>query len=97
MRRLLLLIPLILLAAPVRAQPAPARPVDWPALQAEAVQILSEYIRINTTNAPGNEKAGAEYLARILEREGIEAQILDEEVLGPGRANLYAQLRGDGS
>jgi acetylornithine deacetylase/succinyl-diaminopimelate desuccinylase-like protein len=97
MRRLLLLIPLILIAAPAAAQPVPARPVDWPALQAEAVQILSEYIRINTTNAPGNEKAGAEYLARILEREGIEAQILDEEVLGAGRANLYARLRGDGS
>jgi acetylornithine deacetylase/succinyl-diaminopimelate desuccinylase-like protein len=95
MRRLLLLIPLILAATPVRAQPA--RPVDWDALRGEAVQILSEYIRINTTNAPGNEKAGAEYLARILQREGIEAQILDEDVLGANRANLYARLRGDGS
>lgn len=97
MRRLLLLVPLILIAAPAAAQPRPARPVDWDALRGEAVQILSDYIRINTTNAPGNEKAGAEYLARILEREGIEAQVLDEEVLGPGRANLYARLRGDGS
>jgi acetylornithine deacetylase/succinyl-diaminopimelate desuccinylase-like protein len=95
MRRLLVLIPLILAAAPARAQSA--RPVDWDALRGEAVQILSEYIRINTTNAPGNEKAGAEYLARILAREGIEARILDEEVLGAGRANLYARLRGDGS
>lgn len=98
MRRMLLLIALLMAAAaPAAAQPAPARPVDWDALRGEAVQILSEYIRINTTNPPGNEKAGAEYLARILEREGIEAQILDEEALGPGRANLYARLRGDGS
>lgn len=88
---------MLLLATPIAAQPAPARPVDWDALRDEAVQILSEYIRINTTNAPGNEKAGAEYLARILEREGIEAQVLDEEVLGANRANLYARLRGDGS
>lgn len=88
---------MLLLAAPAAAQPASGRPVDWDALRSEAVQILSEYIRINTTNAPGNEKAGAEYLARILQREGIEAQILDEEVLGAGRANLYARLRGDGS
>ncbi|HEX6369613.1 MAG TPA: M20/M25/M40 family metallo-hydrolase [Longimicrobium sp.] len=96
MRRILLLIALTMTAAaPAAAQQA--RPVDWEALRGEAVQILSEYIRINTTNAPGNEKAGAEYLARILEREGIEAQILDEEVLGAGRANLYARLRGDGS
>ncbi|HEU4884261.1 MAG TPA: M20/M25/M40 family metallo-hydrolase [Longimicrobium sp.] len=97
MRRLLLLIPLILIAMPAAGQPATGRPVDWDALRGEATQILSEYIRINTTNAPGNEKAGAEFLARILEREGIEAQILDEEVLGAGRANLYARLRGDGS
>jgi acetylornithine deacetylase/succinyl-diaminopimelate desuccinylase-like protein len=98
MRRILLLIALTMTAAaPAAAQPATGRPVDWDALRAEAVQILSEYIRINTTNAPGNEKAGAEYLARILQREGIEAQILDEDVLGAGRANLYARLRGDGS
>lgn len=97
MRIAAVLIALIMAAAPAAAQPAPARPIDWDALRDEAVQILSEYIRINTTNAPGNEKAGAEYLARILEREGIEAQILDEEVLGAGRANLYARLRGDGS
>jgi acetylornithine deacetylase/succinyl-diaminopimelate desuccinylase-like protein len=97
MRRLLLLIPLILIAAPAAAQPQPARPVDWDALRDEATRILSEYIRINTTNPPGNEKAGAEFLARILESEGIEAQVLDEEVLGAGRANLYARLRGDGS
>ena len=97
MRRLLLPIALIALAAPAAAQPAPARPVDWDALRDEAVQILSEYIRINTANPPGNERAGAEFLARILEREGIEARILDEEVLGAGRANLYARIRGDGS
>lgn len=98
MRRVLPFLGLMMtIAPPAAAQPAAGRPVDWDALRDEAVQILSEYIRINTTNAPGNEKAGAEYLARILQREGIEAQILDEEALGPGRANLYARLRGDGS
>lgn len=97
MRRALILIATTMFAVPAATQPAPARPVDWDALRDEATQLLSEYIRINTSNAPGNEKAGAEFLARILEREGIEARILDEEVLGPGRANLYARLRGDGS
>src|SRR5687767_11441139 len=47
MRRLLLLIALTMAAAPAAAQPLPARPVDWVALQAEAVQILSDYIRVN--------------------------------------------------
>jgi acetylornithine deacetylase/succinyl-diaminopimelate desuccinylase-like protein len=98
MRRILPLVALAMTATvPAAAQPASGRPVDWDALRGEAVQILSEYIRINTTNAPGNEKAGAEYLAGILQREGIEAQVLDEEVLGANRANLYARLRGDGS
>jgi acetylornithine deacetylase/succinyl-diaminopimelate desuccinylase-like protein len=95
MRRLLLLIPLILIAMPARAQSA--RPVDWDALRDEATRVLSDYIRVNTTNPPGNEKAGAEFLAAILRREGIEARVLDEDVLGPGRANLYARLPGDGS
>jgi acetylornithine deacetylase/succinyl-diaminopimelate desuccinylase-like protein len=97
MMRRILSIALLMLAVPAAAQPAPGRPVDWDALRAETVQTLSDYIRVNTTNPPGNEKAGAEFLAAILRREGIEAQVLDEDVLGPGRANLYARLRGDGS
>ncbi|PYO78074.1 MAG: hypothetical protein DMD63_08685 [Gemmatimonadetes bacterium] len=32
-----------------------------------------------------------------LDREGIEAQILDTTEIGPNRANLYARLRGSGS
>ena len=70
--------------------------MDWPGLTQEAVALLSEYIRINTTNPPGNELAGAQFLKRVLEREGIEAQILDTAELGPGRANLYARLKGRG-
>ncbi|HWK89583.1 MAG TPA: M20/M25/M40 family metallo-hydrolase [Longimicrobium sp.] len=86
-------------AGPAAAQPGAraARPVDWDALRAEAVQVLSDYLRVNTANPPGNELAGARFLQALLQREGIEAQILDEDVLGAGRANLYARLRGDGS
>ena len=57
------------------AQTTPHAPTpDWEALQREAVSLLSEYIRINTTTPPGNELAGARFLKRILDREGIEAQ-----------------------
>ena len=40
---------------------------------------------------------GARLLKGILEREGIEAQILDTAVLGAGHANLYARLKGNGA
>lgn len=81
-------------AAPIRAQQSP---IDWTALGNETVQTLSDYLKINTTNPPGNELEGARFLQRILQREGFEAQILDEDVLGPNRANIYARLKGNGS
>lgn len=77
--------------------PAQSRPIDWPALARETQQILADYLRVNTTNPPGNELAGARFLKGILEREGIEAQILDSVELGANRANLYARLKGNGS
>lgn len=88
---------LMLLAGRVPAQPQPRTPLDWGALGDETVRTLSEYLRVDNTNPPGNELEGALFLKRILEREGIEAQILDTAQLGRGRANLYARLRGDGS
>jgi acetylornithine deacetylase/succinyl-diaminopimelate desuccinylase-like protein len=92
----------LLLALPVvlRAQtpaPQPVRPIDWNAMQAEAVETLRQYLRINTTNPPGNELASARFLKAFLEKEGIEAQLLDTVELGAGRANLYARLKGNGS
>ena len=82
--------------AVARAQAPTSHSLDWDALGREAVALLSDYIRINTTNPPGNELAGAHFLRRVLEREGIEVQILDTTGLGPGRANLYARLKGSG-
>src|SRR2546423_15609530 len=72
-------------------------PVDWTALARESQVTLADYLRVNTTNPPGNEILGARFLKAILDREGIEAQILDTTELGPNRANLYARLRGNGS
>jgi acetylornithine deacetylase/succinyl-diaminopimelate desuccinylase-like protein len=88
-----------LLLASLTPGPAIAQqPVDWNALAEESVRVLADYLKINTTNPPGNELAGALYLKQILEREGIEATILDTAELKPsGRANLYARVRGNGS
>ena len=38
----------------------------------EAVELLSQYLQIDTTNPPGNENKGVKFLAGILEKEGIE-------------------------
>ena len=76
---------------------AQARPIDWDALARESQTVLADYLRVNTTNPPGNELLGARFLKAILDREGIEAQILDTVEIGPNRASLYARLRGSGS
>jgi len=73
------------------------KPVDWDALSKEGQTILSQYLRINTTNPPGNEIEAARFLKGILEKDGIEAQILDTAELGGTHANLYARLKGNGS
>src|SRR5213083_805452 len=67
---------------------------EWKALGDEATALLSQYIRINTTNPPGNEIAAARWIAEVLRRDGIEARIFEP---APGKANLYARLPGDGS
>ena len=68
--------------------------IDWKALEAEAVALLSRYIQVDTTNPPGNEIKAAQFFKEIFDREGIEAQIIESQ---PGRGNIYARLRGNGS
>jgi acetylornithine deacetylase/succinyl-diaminopimelate desuccinylase-like protein len=72
----------------------PAATPDFAAARAEAVRFLSDYIRVNTVNPPGNEARGAEYLKSILAREGIPSETFE---LVPGRGNLVARLKGNGS
>ena len=68
--------------------------LPWKALEDEAVSLLSRYIQIDTTNPPGNEIKAAQFFKEIFDREGIEARIIES---APGRGNIYARLRGDGS
>jgi acetylornithine deacetylase/succinyl-diaminopimelate desuccinylase-like protein len=98
LRRLALLS--VVVPATLAAQgrtPAPKHPIDWPALEREGVTLLREYLRVNTTNPPGNELEAARFLRDFLAKQGIEAQILDTAELGAGRANLYARVKGNGS
>ncbi|MGZ9187718.1 MAG: M20/M25/M40 family metallo-hydrolase, partial [Candidatus Binatia bacterium] len=68
--------------------------LDWKALEDEAVAMLSRYVQIDTTNPPGNELKAAAFLKAILDTEGIEARAIES---APGRANLYARLKGNGA
>ena len=68
-----------------------------PSLAAEPfdpLPVLRQYLRIDTSNPPGNEAAAARFLKSILDAEGIPAEIVE---VAPGRADLVARLRGNGS
>lgn len=66
---------------------------DFAAARDEVVRILTGFVRIDTSNPPGNETQGAEYLKGILDREGIASEIFEKE---PGRGNIVARLKGNG-
>lgn len=57
-------------------------------LSAEAACLLHQYVQLDTTNPPGNELRAATFMQAILQREGIESQIIEAV---PGRANLVAR------
>ena len=59
----------------------------------KSTQILAGFVRVDTSNPPGNETKGAEYLKAILDREGISSEIFEKE---SGRGNIVARLKGNG-
>ena len=65
--------------------------VDWGRIEDEAAQILSDYIKVDTTNPPGKEMAGARYLQGLLERNGFPATVLESQ---PERGNLICTMKG---
>jgi len=73
---------------------APSGPLDWPALEEEAVRVFTHYLQIDTSNPPGNERRAADFFAELFERDGIPSQIYES---APGRASIVARLVGDGS
>lgn len=76
---------------PAGIAPAAAQEVDLERLQDEAVQRTQEYLRIDTTNPPGNESRAVEFFARIFEAEGIPYETAES---APGRGNIWARLEG---
>ncbi|MHB0968824.1 MAG: M20/M25/M40 family metallo-hydrolase [Thermoanaerobaculia bacterium] len=55
------------------------------------IELLQRYLRIDTSNPPGNEIAGARFLVAELARRGIRAELIES---APGRGNVYARIKG---
>jgi len=68
--------------------------VNWPAYQDMAVDLMQQYLRINTSNPPGNEIETAKFLKSLFDKYGIQNEIYEYK---PGRANIIARLKGNGS
>ncbi|MGI9628771.1 MAG: M20/M25/M40 family metallo-hydrolase, partial [Longimicrobiales bacterium] len=84
------LIALLLLPTSGEAQSA----ADFEEAGQEAVRMLQDLIRIDTSNPPGNETEVAEYVKAALEAEGMSGEIF---ALDPARGNLVVRLPGNGS
>ena len=70
---------------------------EWKKLEDEAVKILRELIQMDTQNIgeDTNETIAAKHLKTLLEDAGVEcSDILEQK---PGRGNLVARIRGDGT
>src|SRR5438445_12296912 len=59
------------------------------AMTKEAEGWLTDLIKINTTNPPGHEQIAATYVAGVLAKDGIKAELLD---LTPARSAVVARL-----
>ena len=79
--RIVLLIAMLTLSLPSFAQ----------TIEDEALAWLQAFIKIDTINPPGNESRAVEFLANILDAEGIPYETAES---APGRGNLWARLEG---
>lgn len=79
---------LVLFAALASAAAEP----DWARIEKSAVDLLQQYIRIESINPPANTREAANFFKGILEQNGIPAKLYAS---GPdGQTNLVARVRG---
>lgn len=62
-------------------------------IEEEVTHTLSDLIRINTTNPPGNETKAAEYVAECLGRDDFNCELYES---APSRGNVVTCLKGTG-
>lgn len=85
------LLPTLLLTSTSVAQTSAPDPAK---AQQEAVGFLSDLVKMDTSNPPGNETQAAKYIQQVFAREGIQAELIEDV---PGRASVVARLKGNGS
>ncbi|MEM2897293.1 MAG: M20/M25/M40 family metallo-hydrolase [Candidatus Bathyarchaeia archaeon] len=66
---------------------------EFDEIEEEVVELLSDLIKFNTVNPPGNELEAAKFLAEKLREEGLEPEIIET---AKGRGNLIARIKGSG-
>lgn len=62
-------------------------------VEAEVTTLLSDLIKIDTTNPPGNETKAAQFLSNNLSREGFECDLFES---APARGSVITRLKGTG-
>ena len=68
--------------------------INWQPIFDEALEHFVNYLQIDTTNPPGNEKPAARWMGQILSEAGMEVEYVE---IQPEREAVFAWLRGDGS
>jgi acetylornithine deacetylase/succinyl-diaminopimelate desuccinylase-like protein len=87
-------IPLIAALAFLAVCRGSAQAPEWKQVEADALKTLQAYVRINTSNPPGDVTKAADFLIDILKREGIDVKRYES---GPGRSIVLARLKGNGT
>jgi acetylornithine deacetylase/succinyl-diaminopimelate desuccinylase-like protein len=80
-------------AAPVGAASAHVPAAHLREYSELAVKWMQGYLRIDTTNPPGNEMKAVEFYKKILDDEGIETRAFE---YAPGRGDLWARIPHSG-
>ncbi len=62
-------------------------------IESEITSLLSDLIRIDTTNPPGNETKAANFIAKYLAKDGFQTEIIKS---AQGRGSVITRLKGAG-
>ena len=68
--------------------------INWNNINTEALSIFQEYLAIDTSNPPGNEKLATDFFIKLLLKEKIEFQTF---TTAPNRNIFYAKITGNDS